>query len=229
MTGVGVRELVVSVNVGTPREVRVGERVVRAGILKEPAPGPVVLNRGGFAGDVQVNRRVHGGPEMAAYLYSADDYGWWEEELQRPLPPGTFGENLTVTGMRDRDVAVGDRFRIGGALVEATSPREPCATFAARMGGDPGWVARFLAADRMGFYVRVLEPGQVEAGDSVERVGHGPGGLTIAEIHRLYTRGRDDLDGLRRAAAGAERLKDTWREWLRERITTLESAVTPPS
>jgi MOSC domain-containing protein YiiM len=215
-----VRGRVISVNVGPVRTVELNGVRKRTGFLKEPVDGPVELGPTGFAGDGQAQRRFHGGPEMAAYLYSADDYAWWERTLGRALPPGSFGENLTVTGFRDGDVNIGDRIRIGPVLTEVTSPREPCATFAARMG-EPGWVRRFLEAGRMGFYVRVLEPGPVTPGDGIHLEERHPGGLTVAEIHRLYARDRDDLEGLVRARDAADRLKDSWRAWLDERVEAL--------
>ncbi len=216
-------ERVLSVNTGAVRDMAAGGRTIRTGFVKTPVDGPVELGPTGFAGDGQAHRKVHGGPEMAAYLYSADDYAWWEDALGKPLPPGTFGENLTVTGLRGDVVHIGDRLAIGPVLVEVTSPREPCATFEARMG-EPGWIRRFLDADRPGFYVRVLRTGPVTAGDPVERIETGPGRLTVVEIHRIYARGHDDLERMVRARAGAGRLKDTWREWLDERIARL----TPP-
>ncbi|HWH14634.1 MAG TPA: MOSC domain-containing protein [Miltoncostaeaceae bacterium] len=203
-------EQVLSVNVGGVRTIPNGTRTTRTGIFKEPADGRVPLGREGFTGDRQADRRVHGGPEMAAYLYSADDYRWWEDELGRPLPPGTFGENLTVTGLRDGEVHIGDRFRLGTALVEVTAPREPCFKLGLRME-DPRFVVRFRKAGRTGFYVRVLEEGDVGAGDPIERVERDAQGFTVLDAHRTMTGDRGDAAALRRAA-GVVRLKSDWRE-----------------
>jgi len=201
---------VLSLNAGGVRTIPNGTRRTRTGIFKDPVAGRVRLGREGFAGDRQANRRVHGGPEMAAYLYSADDYRWWERELGRPLPPGTFGENLTVTGLQDDAVHIGDRLRVGGALVEVTSPREPCFKLGLRME-DPRFVTRFRDAGRTGFYVRVLEEGEVGAGDAVERVERDRHGFSVRAAHLTMTRDRRDPEALRRAAA-VERLKPDWRD-----------------
>ena len=112
-------ERVVSVNVGAVRP-HPNAPSTSTGIIKAPSDRPLMLDVEGFEGDGQANRRVHGGPHMAAYVYSADDYAWWETELERPLSPGTFGENLTITGFRDADVRSGDRFQVAHAPFRVT-------------------------------------------------------------------------------------------------------------
>ena len=152
----------VAVNIGRPERIP-GYRPL-TGICKRALDGPVAIGELGLADDAILDRKRHGGPDQAVYLYGQPDYDWWAEQLGRPLPPGLFGENLTVSGLESANILIGDRFQIGDVLLEATSPRNPCATFAARMGGDPHWVKRFFAAGRMGVYGRVLRAGTVEAG-----------------------------------------------------------------
>lgn len=209
-------ERVVSVNVGEPREVPHAGTTVMTAIFKAPVDGTVALGAGGLAGDRQADLSVHGGPHMAAYIYSADDYAWWSERLGREVPAATFGENLTVSGLRDEAVLVGDRFRIGGALVEATIPRTPCFKLGIRMG-DKRFVADFADAARLGFYVRVLEPGPVRAGDAVERAGRGPHPVSMAFLGRLHRDGGTEEE-LRDALAAEALLHPRWSEWLRRRI-----------
>jgi MOSC domain-containing protein YiiM len=161
---------VLSVNAGRSELMRIGARTVATGIRKAP------VERGyagtlGLAGDVVADEENHGGLDQALYLYAADDYAFWEEKLARPLPPGTFGENVTVSSFGG-EARIGDRYRLGAALVEATAPRIPCSVFATRMR-EPGWVKRFAAARRPGLYVRVLEPGEIAAGDPVDPLGGG--------------------------------------------------------
>ena len=160
---------VVSVNAGRSELMRIGARTVETGIRKGPVErghvGPL-----GLAGDVVADVENHGGLDQALYLYSSDDYAFWAAELGGTLEPGTFGENLTLSSFGAEQVRIGDRFRVGEALVEVTAPRIPCAVFATRMG-EPDWVNRFADARRPGLYVRVLEPGEVAAGDPVERLG----------------------------------------------------------
>src|SRR5919205_1072755 len=117
---------VISVNVGTPREVDTGRRIVRTAIWKHPVEGRVPVRGVNLAGDDQADRSVHGGPDKAVYAYAAEDTEWWERELGRQLGPGTFGENLTVRGLDVTGALIGERWRIGTALLEVTAPRIPC-------------------------------------------------------------------------------------------------------
>jgi len=114
------------------------------------------LGRHALKGDVVADQRNHGGPDQAVYLYSRADYDWWEAELERELPSGTFGENLTVSDFGPGELRPGDRLQIGAVLLELTSPRIPCSVFAQHMG-ERQWVKRFAAAERPGSYARVLE------------------------------------------------------------------------
>ena len=141
--------------------------------------------------------------------------GGWTNSAHE-LQPGEFGENLTVTGFTDEDVQVGDVIRVGGAVVQVTTPREPCFKLGIRMG-DHRFPARFREANRMGFYLRVLEEGEIGAGDAVEIEERAEGSLTIAEFHGTYTSRRDDPAALRRMLA-APRLTESWREWVEKRL-----------
>jgi len=207
---------VVSVNVGRPTQVPYEGRVVTTGIFKVPVDGPLHLGRINLEGDGQADLAVHGGPDRAAYVYSLDSYEWWARELGHPMQPGDFGDNVTVTGFTDADVRVGDRIRLGEALVEPTSPREPCYKLGIRMA-DKRFVQRFRTADRMGFYVRVIEEGAVAAGDDVVLEAAADGQPTIAEIHRVYAHARGDVEALRLIAA-APGLSEEWRGWCRRRL-----------
>lgn len=144
----------------------IGPRQFLTGIFKEPLAGPVLLAREGLAGDAICDRKHHGGVDQAVYLYFRSDYDYWTEQLQVDLPPGSFGENLTIAGFDATDLCVGDRFAIGDVVIEVTAQRTPCMTFALKMD-DPHWVKRFFRAGRPGAYGRVLAPGPVEAGMAV--------------------------------------------------------------
>jgi MOSC domain-containing protein YiiM len=156
----------VSVNVGRRRTVRWRDRDVSTAIWKDPVDGPVGLAAEGADGDVQADRRVHGGVDKAVYAYAVEDYRWWEP-MTGALAPGTFGENLTTEGLDLTGACVGDRWRIGEVVLEVSEPREPCFKLGIRMGDDrfPG---RFWAAERFGTYLRVVEAGPVEAGQAIE-------------------------------------------------------------
>lgn len=175
-----------TVLVGTPRELPLGGRPRRTAIARDPAVGPVRVLRGGLEGDRVGNTRLHGHPDMAVYAYARADLDHWECELGGALADGAFGENLTTTGPDPAAAVVGERWRVGTALLEVTRPRTPCATFAGRMadlGFEPrGWVRRFAEAGRPGTYLAVVEEGVVEAGDPVV-VEHVPtAGPTVGEL-----------------------------------------------
>ncbi|ADG75768.1 MOSC domain containing protein [Cellulomonas flavigena DSM 20109] len=139
-------------------------------IDKRPVDGPVRVGRYGLRGDVQADRRDHGGEERAVYAYGEDDAVWWATELGRDLTHGWFGENLRVAGLDPSVARVGDRWRVGEHVVlEVTGPRVPCATFGRWVGGDAerGWVRRFRDTGRVGAYLRVVQTGAVSAGDPV--------------------------------------------------------------
>ena len=210
---------VISLNVGQPTQVPYRGNMISTGIFKHPIEGRVMLHTTGFDGDGQADPSVHGGAHKAAYIYSADDYAWWVQELGHPVQHGEFGENLTVTGLRDDTVSVGDVLRIGGALVQVAAPREPCFKLGIRMG-DPRFQARFREANRMGFYVRVLEGAEVGVGDAVKVVERAEGSVTIAEFHRTFVEGRNDLPALQRLAA-APTLESEWRDWCERRIADI--------
>ncbi|MHA7268202.1 MOSC domain-containing protein [Arthrobacter sp. HLT1-20] len=150
-------------------------------IDKRAVHGPVKLRTFGVFGDVRADSEHHGGPDKAVYAYSQEDAEYWSAELGRPIPPGLFGENLRTQGIETTGAVIGTRWRIGAALLEVTSPRVPCATFGERMD-EPQWVKRFTAAGRVGTYLRVLEPGAVQAGDTIT-VEHVPGhGITVGKF-----------------------------------------------
>ncbi len=151
------------------------KRPNRSGIDKRPVSGRVALHQMGLDGDVQVNKKHHGSEGQAVYAYAQEDAEWWAAELDRDLPPGRFGENLRTAGLDLTGAEIGEHWRIGTTLLEVTAPRTPCANFA-RFWGVPDLVKRFAAHGATGAYLRVLETGEVGAGDAiavVERPGHG--------------------------------------------------------
>lgn len=160
-----------------------GRKAAKTGIFKEPVDHPVLVDREGLAGDRIVDRRHHGGPDQAVYLEGSIDLEWWKTQLDMELPFGTFGENLVVGGLDNRELAVGDRFEIGEILLEVTSARMPCATFSARMD-DRMFVKRYTTAARPGAYARVLRDGVIRAGDPVDHIPFGGNRITMPELMR---------------------------------------------
>lgn len=160
----------VAVNVANVQSFTVGERKFRSAILKAPVEGRVLLRELGLDGDHQADHRFHGGPEKAVYLYSFEHYAFWQKALKLDaMPPGTLGENLTIGGFEkdlEHDLHVGDVLAIGGALVQLTTPRQPCWKLETRMGLS-GFAKAFLESGRIGMYARVSREGGVAAGDAV--------------------------------------------------------------
>jgi len=184
--------------------------MVRTGLFKEAVQGPVLALRGGLEGDAIGDRSVHGGEEKAVYAYSRGDVEWWEAELGRQLEEGFFGQNLTLDGQDASRAVVGERWRIGGALFEVAGPRLPCFKLAARVG-DRGFERRFGKAARPGAYLRVLEEGELRAGDALrveERPDHG---VTTALVSRAVLGEKE----LRPRALEAGRLQPALRAHLR--------------
>src|SRR3954471_21454990 len=157
----------VSVNVGRPRVVPRGDGTALTAIWKAPVDGRVAVGGVNVDGDDQADRSVHGGPDKAVYAYAAEEVRLWEQELGRTLGPSAFGENLTTEGIDVSGALIGERWRIGTALLEVVQPRLPCFKLGLRMG-DPSFVKRFGQASRPGAYLRILEEGELGAGDAVE-------------------------------------------------------------
>jgi MOSC domain-containing protein YiiM len=164
-----------------------GRTPQKSGIRKLPVDGRVAVHGLGLDGDIQVNRKHHGGEGQAVYAYGQDDADWWSAELERELPPGRFGENLRISGIDHTGALLGERWRIGTALFEVTGPRTPCAKFAAFWSDVPHLVKRFTARGTTGTYLRVLETGEVGAGDAVEVVSRPDHGITTGMAFRLLT------------------------------------------
>ena len=184
---------ILSINVGKEGTIQYGERRVSTGIHKLPTEHPVQVSRRGLEEDVISDAKHHGGPDQAVYIYGAVDYQWWEKELRREIPPGTFGENLTITGLESAGFGIGDQLQAGGVILQVTSPRIPCGVFAARMT-DPQWVKKFRDAGRPGLYCRVMREGILKKGDplSVERY---PGKtLTILEMFQAHYQKEKTVD-----------------------------------
>ena len=156
----------------------------RSGIDKRPVAGRVAVHPLGLDGDVQVNKKHHGGEGQAVYAYAQEDAEFWIAELGRELPPGRFGENLRTSGLDLRAAVLGEQWRVGTALLEVTAWRTPCANFA-RFWGVPDLVKRFAAHGATGAYLRVLETGDIGAGDDVEVVARPGHGITVETAFRI--------------------------------------------
>jgi MOSC domain-containing protein YiiM len=214
----------VSVNVGMPRLLTWRGATFETGIFKTPVPGRVRLRTTNLDGDGQADLRAHGGRNKAVYGYPSEHYAAWNAEL--PEYPnlardwGAFGENFTTQGLLETAVFIGDRYRVGSAVVIVTTPRQPCYKLAAKFQRDD-IVEHFARSGRCGFYFSVVEEGDVGAGDEVEFLGREEPTLTVAEVNRLYTAKSPDREMLQRSLE-IKSLPEGWRERFRERLADLD-------
>src|ERR1700756_4944266 len=208
----GIRAVprLLSVNVGLPQDVAWRGKTVHTAVWKTPVQGRRMVRRLNIDGDGQGDLAGHGGEHRAVFVYQIESYQYWENQLGRnDFAYGQFGENFTVDGLADAEVCIGDRYRIGGALFEVTQPRVTCYRVGIRMD-EPEMAALLVKHGRPGFYFRVIEEGEVKAGDEIARVSVGPERMSVSEINALlYTPGhpRDRLERAMRIPA----LSAGWR------------------
>lgn len=207
----------ISLNVARPRLILYKGQSINTGIFKEPVSGAVTLRTLNLDGDRQADLSVHGGPYKAVYGYPSEHYEFWRQELpEAHLSWGAFGENFTTEGLHERDLHIGDRLRIGEAIVMVRQPRSPCYKLAAKFQRDD-MIARFLQSGRSGFYFSVEQEGVVQAGDAFEFLSSEPGAVTIAELNRLYVDDKHNRELLDKAIASVA-LPEDWRDYLEERV-----------
>src|SRR5580698_3388488 len=188
-----------SVNVGLPRDVSWQGRTVHTGIWKTPVEGPSMVRKLNIEGDGQGDLNGHGGERRAVFVYQMDSYRYWQDHLGRnDFVYGQFGENFTVEGLPDAEVCIGDRYRIGRALFEVTQPRVTCYRLGIRLN-EPEMPALVVKHGRPGFYFRVIEEGEVKAGDDIAKVASGPEQMSVSEIDALLYKPPHPRDRLERA------------------------------
>lgn len=206
---------ILSVNIGQLELLPQGKSQSKTGICKYPVAGPLPVSELGLDGDKIANEKYHGGPDQAVYLYSREDYAWWENQLGRPLPFGIFGENITLSTFGPQPARIGDVWQLGNVTLQWTAPRIPCSKLAARMG-DPTFLKAFVKANRGGAYARVLQPGTVQAGDAANLTTVCSDAPTIDELFELWHQSSKDRELMRRALEHplAERTRAALEKWL---------------
>lgn len=182
-----MRMKLISVNAALPKEIIAGRHRVETAIFKLPVNGPVRVGRLNLDGDRQADLAVHGGENKAVYAYSWQNIEYWKKFLRRDdLHAGSFGENLTVDGLPDSEISIGDELEIGTARFKVTQPRFPCFKLGIAMG-HPDFVKTFDQSGRNGFYLAVIQEGVIEAGGEIRRIANtNPGAITVAEFANVY-------------------------------------------
>jgi MOSC domain-containing protein YiiM len=199
---------------------------VSTGIFKAPVSDRVMLRTLNLDGDRQADLSVHGGPSKAVYGYPSEHYEYWKKELpDMELPWGMFGENFTTDGLFESELNIGDKFRVGTAVVMITEPRMPCYKLGLKFGRSD-IIKRFLASERTGFYFAVLQEGEVGAGDQIEVIQKNKNGVRVSDITRLYVSDKHNVELLRRAVE-VEALPESWRGYFRKQLQKLTPLERP--
>lgn len=211
---------ILSINVGLPKPMTYRDQSISTGIGKTPVSGSLYLSETNFDGDRQADPVNHGGPDKAVCVYPFEHYDFWERELRRTLPYGAFGENLTVSGLAEDNVCIGDIFRLGEAVVQVSQPRQPCFKLAALydradlpvLVQDTGFT---------GFYFRVLRPGIVQASDGLTRISSHPKSVTVAFANRIKHHDKRNIEAIR-AILEVDALSANWRASFLKRLEGIE-------
>jgi MOSC domain-containing protein YiiM len=207
---------VISLNVGKPVTVDYRGKPLETGIYKHPAAGPVQLGHEGFDGDGQADRINHGGPDKAVCVYPIEHYAYWEEQLGTKLDYSAFGENITVSGLLETEVCIGDVYEIGSALLQVSQPRFPCFKLSQKHG-PADMPAKVLSTGYSGFYFRVLREGTVAAGDTVVKAGSGEEAITVRRVLKAMEVGRKDKSDLKELAGLStltEGIRQDFLKWM---------------
>ncbi|MGN4669340.1 MOSC domain-containing protein [Bacillus cereus group sp. MYBK234-1] len=202
---------------GLPKEVTYGGKVIHTGINKKQVKEPVYLSFVKFNGDGQADLVHHGGVDKAVCVYTGDHYPYWEKELNQDLVYGAFGENITVSGMSEEDVCIGDTFELGQAIVQVTQPRQPCFKLAKKYN-IPKLPLYFQETGYTGFYFRVLKEGWVSSVDTLKRLQSDPKGVSVAFANRIMHKEKQNIEGVKRILE-VNALSNSWRKSFEKRIS----------
>ncbi|MEE8269884.1 MAG: MOSC domain-containing protein [Nitrospinaceae bacterium] len=213
---------IVSINTGIPREVTYAEgRKLKTSLLKNPVKEKIFLNLMGFEGDQVADPVNHGGRDKAVCGYPANHYSIWEEELSRDMPPASFGENLTIEGLTENQIHIGDIFRIGEAEVQCTQPRQPCHKLT-KIFGFPKLASRIQALGYCGYYFRVLKQGWLQAGMTVEQIHSDKEKISVMDAHYLMYRDKTKYEAIEKLVVHPM-LSESWKNSFTKRLANRKS------
>jgi MOSC domain-containing protein YiiM len=214
---------ITAINIACPDFVSLdgGPKKHRSGILKKSVSGPVFLNQFGFDGDGVGDTRIHGGEDKAVCAYSVDHLPYWNEKLQRKLGPGSFGENLSMVGMLETTTHIGDIFEVGAAQVQVTQPRQPCHKLN-KVFNDPSMACSIKKTGFSGYYLRVLKPGLVEPGDTINLFHKDPSEFSVEKANALLRKGGINIQYMEELISHPA-LSSDWREMIQKRLNRFDA------
>lgn len=216
---------IVSLNIERPKNLQHGAETVQSAIARVPVQATLELGREGFVGDAVADRKHHGGPDKAVNVYAIEHYTHWESRLGRTLELPALGENLTVQGLLETDVCIGDTFHVGSSVVQVSQPRVPCFKPAA-LHGEPRLTKWMLESGLTGWYFRVLEAGRVAPGDELVPLARSTHGVTVSQANHIM-HAQYDREGLEKLLAIPE-LAQAWRKPLQMRLGQIKKSETTP-
>ena len=202
---------VLSINVGKPKHFDYKGRQAKSAIWKSPVTGKIIARGINLEGDDQADREAHGGFDKAVYAYAREDAEWWEQQVGRPIAYGEFGENLTTEGIEVNDALIGERWQIGSVLLEVAEPRIPCWRLGVRMQ-DKSFPKMFTRALRPGPYFRIIQEGELSAGDKINIVEKPKHDLTLRDVFRIYTKNHDEAQRI----LNVEQMSAAWKRWAKD-------------
>lgn len=217
---------VIGLQIGRPETFRYRDQEISTGIFKRPVQGRIRLTKLNFEGDGQADLENHGGLDKAVCVYCAEHYAYWERKFGRKLAPAAFGENLTVSGLTEEDVCVGDIYQIGDALLQVSQPRQPCHKLA-KKHDMPELPLLVQQTGYTGFYFRVMKEGAIASGDEIRLTQRHPLRVTLAFANRVMHTDKRDAEGIKRVLA-VDELSESWRQTLTKRLAGIETDSSAP-
>ncbi len=202
---------VISINVGLPTEFEYKGRKAKSAIWKNPVNGKIFARGINLVGDDQADREAHGGYDKAVYAYASEDLTWWENEIGREIKPGELGENLTLKGISVNDALIGERWKVGEVILEVSEPRIPCWRLGVRMN-DKTFPRKFTKVLKPGAYLRIIQEGSLEKGNSVEVIDKPDHALSVRDVFEIYTQTHANANRILEVS----KMSDAWRRWADE-------------
>ncbi|MEC7640721.1 MAG: MOSC domain-containing protein [Nitrospinota bacterium] len=214
---------VVSINIAKPARINLNGGTLFSGILKKPVTGRIQLQTEGFLGDGTADKRHHGGSDKGLCVYPMDHFPYWEKELGKMIPPGAFGENLTVSGLDENLVHIGDIFRVGNAKIQISQPRQPCHKVS-KLFGLNNMACQIQKSGFTGFYCRVLQPGWIEAGDNLALIHTHEKRFTVGMANHLMYVDKKNKESIKKLLS-LDALSVEWKRFFTARLQKLEAVA----